>query len=316
MLSTGVFIQSLIPLYLMLLIGFAGKKFKVFNRNADQVFTQLLLYITLPALILYSLNTTLSRELFTDFIWLITMSIFNLSISVFAAAWVRKKSKLENARKSVYESLIVFGNQGFLGFAISYILMGEQGIIYVTFFNIFYLILIWTYGIYLFTKNEKKVKWKILIFNPGILSTVIGLVVLFLPYKWPALLSSTFESVGKMTIPLSMILIGGLLADIQWYEFRLYSKNVYLWIAASFKLLFLPMLLFVFLFFQVPHSLLIIAVLTAAMPSASTTSVYAQNYGGDVKFSSFGVMLSLLLCILTIPLLYSLLQWLFPLFSL
>ena len=138
--------------------------------------------------------------------------------------------------------------------------------------------------------------------------------MLFLPYMWPRPFLDTFESVGKMTIPLSMLLIGSLLADIGWQEFRRYSKNLYVLNAALFKLLILPLFLFVFLFLHVPYPLLIVAVLTSAMPSASTTSVYAQKFGGDVSFASFCVMMTTLLCMLTIPLLYSLLQWLYPFF--
>lgn len=311
MLSTGAFLQAMLPLYMMAFIGFAGRRMRILPSNANQVMTQLMLYITLPALILYSLHTELSNDLFKQFVWLIVLSIFVLSISIVFAAWLRSKANLPMQQKSVYESLIIFGNQGFIGFAISYILMGEQGIIYLTLFNICYLILIWTYGIYLFTKGEQHVNWKVLFLNPGILSTLTGLIMLFMPFSWPTPLLATFEDVGKMTIPLSMILIGSLLADIRKHEWRQYSKNIYLWIAASCKLVMLPLTLFVFLFFHVPYQLFIIAVLTSAMPSASTISVYAEKYGGDTSFASFGVLLTTVLCILTIPLLYSLLQWVY-----
>ncbi|WP_068676094.1 AEC family transporter [Oceanobacillus sp. Castelsardo] len=314
--STSAFLQAMVPLYIMALIGFTSRKVNILTSHANQVITQMMLYITLPALILYSLHTDFSKDILIDFAWLLTMSIFILSISVFIALLLRRKAALPMKQKSVYESLIIFGNQGFIGFAISYILMGEQGIIYLTLFNICYLILIWTYGIYLFTKSEQSINWKALFLNPGILSTLVGLLMLFLPFNWPVSLLDTFESVGKMTIPLSMILIGSLLADIKLHELHQYSINVYIWIAAGFKLLILPLFLFIFLFFQVPYPLIIIAVLTSAMPSASTTSVYAQKFGGDASFASFGVLLTTLLCILTIPLLYWLLQWLYPYFYL
>ena len=314
MLSTGAFLQALVPLYIIAAIGFASRKMRILNSNANQVITQLMLYITLPALILYSLNTTISTEQLTDFAWLVAMSIFILCVSVILASWLRRKATLPEKQKTVYESLIIFGNQGFIGFAIIYLLMAEQGIFYLTIFNICYLILIWTYGIYIFTKREQGVNWKALFLNPGILSTLVGLVMLFLPYMWPRPFLDTFESVGKMTIPLSMLLIGSLLADIGWQEFRRYSKNLYVLNAALFKLLLLPLFLFVFLFLHVPYPLLIVAVLTSAMPSASTTSVYAQKFGGDASFASFCVMMTTLLCMLTIPLLYSLLQWLHPFF--
>lgn len=314
MLSTGAFLQAMIPLYLMALFGFASRKTNILSSDAKRVITQLMLYITLPSLILYSLNTSFSAELVSDFIWLTVMSICVLSISVLTGLLLRRKANLKKKQKNVYESLIIFGNQGFIGFAIIYILMAEQGIIYLTFFNICYLILLWTYGIYLFTRSEENINWSGLFFNPGILSTLIGLVMLFLPFQWPAPLLTTFEDVGKATIPLSMILIGNLLAEIKWRDFITYSKNVYIWIAAGCKLLILPSLLLVFFLLPVPYPLIVIAVLTAAMPSAPTISIYAQKFGGDVSFASFGVMVSTLLCLLSIPLLYSLLQWLHPFF--
>jgi len=307
-LSTGAFLQAMIPLYFMTLIGFFSKRKRILNKHANLVITQMMLYITLPALILYSLNTNLTKELLTDFIWLIIMSIFVLSVSIFIGFLLRIRSRLPINQKSAYESLIIFGNQGFIGFAVSYILLKEQGIIYLTIFNICYLILIWTYGIYLFTKNKHGMNRRLLVLNPGILSTLIGLIILFLPFKLPLMILETFESIGKMTILLSMILIGSLLAEIDRKKLIDYSKNIYIWIAASWKLIILPLFLFVFLLFNVSYPLIVVAVLTAAMPSAPTTTVYAQKFGGDVSFASVGVILSTLLCIITIPLLYTLLQ--------
>lgn len=162
----------------------------------------------------------------------------------------------------------------------------------------------------LITKKEQTVNWKVLFLNPGILATLIGLCMLFLPFSLPTVMINTLEDVGKMTIPLSMLLIGSVLAKIRPQAMRQYFKNIYIWIAVFYKLLILPLFLLVFLFLHIPFPLLIISVLTAAMPSGSTTSVYAQQFGGDTAFSSFGVILSTLLCILTIPFLYSLLQWL------
>src|SRR5690625_230568 len=304
----------MIPLYIMAVIGFIGRKTKILSIHANHVITQLMLYITLPALILFSLNIRFSLDLLASLIWLVTMSFFVLSISIIIGKWLRRKSALPQQQKSVYESLIIFGNQGFIGFAISYIVMGEQGIIYLTFFNICYLVLIWTYGIYIFTKKQQTINWKVLFFNPGILSTLIGLFMMFLPFHWPQSFLQTFEDIGKMTIPLSMILIGSLLADISWSDFRQYSKNAYIWIAASFKLLIFPIFLLGFFFFNPPYSLLVIAILTAGMPSAPTTTVYAQKFGADANFASFGVLLTTLFCTLTIPLLYIFIIMLYPYF--
>ncbi|WP_376869500.1 AEC family transporter [Bhargavaea changchunensis] len=293
----------------MALIGFVARKMNILSRHANPVIIQLMLYVTLPALILFSLDTTFSKELLMDFSWLIAMSVFVMTVSIVIGAFLRWRAALPEGQKSVYESLIVFGNQGFIGFAVIYMLMGEQGVVYLTLFNILYLVLIWSYGIYLFTRNDASVTWRALFLNPGILATLVGLAMLFLPFNWPDMLLRTFEDVGKMTVPLSMILIGSLLADTRFEDFKLYSKNLYIWSASLMKLWILPLTLLVFLFLQVPEQLLLIAVLTAGMPSATTTTVYAQKFGADAVFASYGVIHSTTLCMLTIPLMYSLLQW-------
>ncbi|SEJ13093.1 hypothetical protein SAMN04488127_1057 [Bhargavaea ginsengi] len=309
-LSASAFILTMIPLYLMALIGFIAKKMNILNGNANPVITQLMLYVTLPALILFSLNTPFSMELLIEFTWLVSMSVFIMTVSMVLGAWLRKRADLPDGQKSVFESLIVFGNQGFIGFAVIYMLMGEQGVVYLTLFNIFYLVLIWSYGIYLFARHEASVNWRMLFLNPGILATLVGLIMLFLPFSWPDMIVRTFEDVGKMTVPLSMILIGSLLADTRMDDFKQYCSNLYIWLASLMKLLILPLTLLIFILFGVPETLLLIAVLTAAMPSATTTTVYAQKFGADAVFAYYGVIHSTILCLLTIPLLYSFLQWL------
>lgn len=312
MLSLNSFLQEMIPLYFMVFIGLFCRKMNIFNEKSKDTITQLLLNVTLPLIILYSLNATFTYDIVIDMLWLTSMSLFIIFASVIYAAWLRKRAKLPKAQKTVYESLIIFGNQGFIGFAIIYIIFDEPGMMYITIFNVCYLFLIWSYGIYLFTKQKNAVNWKLVFFNPGTLSTSLGVVVLFSPYTWPNFILDTFEMVGKMTIPLSMILIGILLAEMKRSQINMYIKNRYIWKAALFRLCIIPTFLFVFLMFQVPYHLFVVAVLTSAMPSASTVSIYAQKFGGDSSFSSVGVIVTTVLCVITIPLLYYVLLFIQP----
>ena len=306
--STNTFMLEMLVLYGIALLGYILKKIRVFNQHADEVFTTLVLYITLPALIIFSLNISFSSHLLSEFIWLIWMSIYILTISCILAYWLRKKSTLIHEQKPVYEGLIIFGNQGFIGFAVSFILLGEQGIIYVTIFNLFYLVLIWTYGIYLFSRSKAMISWKNIFLNPGIVSTVLGMLLFFLPITLPNVIATGLESIGKMTIPLSMMMIGMLVANIKWNDFKTIGKNKYLWISAFFRLLVIPCLFIPFLLLPIPFPVFLIAVLIAGMPAAPTIALYAQKYGGDSAFGAVGSLLTTILCLVTVPLLYALLK--------
>ncbi|MFP3919293.1 AEC family transporter [Lysinibacillus telephonicus] len=298
------FSQEMLTLYGIAILGFIVRKRGILNENANGVLTQLILYVTLPALILFSLDISFSFTLVKEFLLLIIMSIYVLLLSCFLAKWMGTRSKLPEKQNSVYEGLIIFGNQGFIGYAVIFIIFGNQGIIYLTMFNLCYLLLIWTYGIYLFSKNDDGIRWEILFLNPGILSTITGLVIFLSPITWPDIISDGLEIVGKMTIPLSMIIIGSLIADVKYASLFTIFKNGYLWKAAIAKLLFIPLLLVPFAAIGVTTPLLLIAVIVSGMPSAPTISLYAQKYGADAFFASLGVLLSTLLCIITVPFLY------------
>ena len=298
------FSLEMLTLYGIALLGFILRKTGILNNHSNEVLTQLILYVTLPALILVSLDIPFSNSLVKEFIWLTVMSVFILTFSCSLAAWMRKHAKLREDQKSVYEGLIIFGNQGYIGYAVSYILLGEQGILYLTMFNMCYLILIWTYGIYLFSKNKETIKWRKIFFNPGILSTLTGLILLLSPLSWPEVVFKGLDSIGKMTIPLSMILIGCLIANVSYKDFFLSLKNPYLWTSALAKLIFIPLFLLPFAAFSVPYPVLVIAVIVSGMPSAPTISLYSQKFGADTFFASMGTLLTTLLCVLTVPLLY------------
>jgi len=292
--------QEMVVLYCFLMIGFVMAKFRVLSNRANQVLAKLILNITLPALIIFSLYIPFSFAMLKEFSWLIGMSLYILSLSIVLAKWMGKRLHHIEERRSVYESLIIFGNQGFIGYAVIYALFAEDGIVYLAVFNIIYLLLIWTYGIYLFNKNERLFQAKRLL-NPGLTSTLIGIVFFLLPVPLPSFAIYVLEDVGKMTIPLSMMFIGSLLASEQLKGLIKLSKDTFLWKAAWMKLLLIPILILVFALLSVPKHLILIAAIVSGMPSAPTISLYAQEFGGDALYAATGVFLSTALCMITIP---------------
>lgn len=309
--SAGMFLNEMIILYAIACIGFIARKRNIFNQHANTVLTHLVLYITLPALIIYSLDVPFSYEIVKDFLWLVTMSVYILVIAILIAKWVGKKSNFSSMQKSALEGIIIFGNQGFIGYAVCYILLKEQGILYLTMFNIFYLVLIWTYGIYLFTKNSVTIEWKKIFWNPGILATCVGLLIFFSPVRLPGMMANMLETIGKMTIPLSMMMIGSLIAEVKIDTLVTTLKNKFLWQSVVLRLIVIPAFVFVFILLPVHYSLILIAVLVSGMPSAPTISLYAQRFGADPYFSSLGVLLTTSLCVISLPILYILVQYLY-----
>lgn len=302
------FFQELLILYCIAIIGYGAKRINLINRSFDEAVTQLILNITLPSLIIYSLNSPSTKIILTDLILLIILSSFNLGIAIIISSILANHNTLSNKQNKVYQSLIIFGNQGFLGFALIYSLYKETGIMLTSIYNLPFLVLIWTYGIYLMAGDKfsecKYSMGKSLLLNPGLLATFIGLVLFFLPLELPWPLVKLLSNVGSPTTPLSLLLIGSLIANLSLKNITALLKNWFLWSAAALKLLLIPLLFFPLKYLSLNPLVLTTAVLLAGMPSAPTTAIFAQNYNSDPQFAALGVSLSNLLALFTLPLLY------------
>ena len=66
--AMAVFLQEMFILYGIALLGWTARKLGILNEHANDVLTPLILYITLPALILFSSDLSFSFTLLKEFV--------------------------------------------------------------------------------------------------------------------------------------------------------------------------------------------------------------------------------------------------------
>ena len=119
--------------------------------------------------------------------------------------------------------------------------------------------------------------------------------------------SDTIGAIGDCNTALSMIVIGGILSDVPKEKIFDHISILY----SALRLLVLPLLIFaILLFLPVESMVRNVCVLLSAMPAASTTAMLAQRYEKDPEFASRIIFVSTLLSMLTLPLIFLLLEWL------
>ncbi|WP_059105009.1 AEC family transporter [Shouchella shacheensis] len=299
-------LSEMTMLYLIFVVGWLAMKFRLLPETSRGVFTKLLLYVTLPCLIVTSMHVPFEIDRGLAVVALLLLSAYFLGGTALIGRWTARRFKLPQERAGVYENLLLFGNQGFIGVAIAFQLFGHDGLFFAAVFNMIYFIAIWTYGIAVMQRDtprgERASLWK----NPGLIATSVGLLLFFLPISLPRSLFDAMNSIGQMTVPLSMLLIGCLIASIRLMDFLTYLRSKLLWVALSGRLFIVPFLLFLPLAFTpLPFDWLAIAVLLSATPCAPTVSLYAENYGGDTSFASVAVLVSTFAAAVTLPLLFA-----------
>ena len=137
------------------------------------------------------------------------------------------------------------------------------------------------------------------IFNPGIISVVIGLIIFLTPLSFPRLVYEPMNMLGTMTIPLAMIIVGGNLGST---ELGSMFKNRTLMLMCLIRLIVVPFIIILVLsLFKLPKIIIGITIIIDAMPSAPNTAIFARRYDSDYSLASQGVFLTTLMSILTIP---------------
>jgi malate permease and related proteins len=294
----GNIFNQVIVLFLIMLIGYGASKRGIIDKRVNKGLTELLMNITLPAMIIVSFNYSYSEEMLLKSMTLLGYSIvIHLTLTVFSKViYFRYPDNMKGSARF----MTIFSNCGFMGYPIIESVYGKEGVFYAAIFNIPFNILIWTIGVALFTNRKDLKNIKSIILNPGIVSVAIGLVFFVFSIKLPVPIYNTLDLVGRITTPLSMIVIGAMLGEISLKEIFI-GKELYY--ASFIRLIVVPLAgLAIFKYFGVEGMLLGIPVLILAMPGAANTALIAEKYGSNSIFASRAVFLTTVLSLLTIPL--------------
>lgn len=296
-----VIIKSVISLFLIMLVGVYGSKKDIITPEVNKGLIQILLQIALPFMIIASFVFTydeiIKANVFKTFYYSIIAYIIVAIISYILII------PIKNERKTIIHFSNVFTNTGYIGFPILFAMYGAEAVIYGSIFNMFFVIFLWTYGIILFRGNidKKELKKEIIvaITNPSVIAVLIGLLIMIFDIKIPELLLTSIKSVGNITGPLSMIIVGAILARV---EFKNYLKDWTIYYGIVTKLILIPAVLY-FISVLIKDTSIVAdsVILLASMPAAAMTSILAENYDKEKDYAAIIVLMTTLFSILTIP---------------
>lgn len=292
-----VITSQVLILFLIMFVGLAARKFRLLNNELNTGLTNFILNVTFPLNIIASFSFSFSRTILRNI--LIIFSCAALAHLLAAVISVFLYLRFPGPQRRILSFITIFGNVGFMGLPILESLFGKAGVFYGSIYVVVFNIFVWTLGVMIFTGKEDLKILKALA-SPALIAVLTGSALSILTIKLPLPVLKTLETVGSMTTPLSMIVVGSMMADIKIKE--LFSGfPVYYGTLA--RLLIIPLVLaFVLKFFNVPEQLLRISMTSTAMPAASLTAILAGKYKGDTVLASRIIILSTAFSIITIPL--------------
>lgn len=284
-------------MFLLVAVGFYVRKRGIVNAEGRMNMIDLCLNITLPFNVLYSFMRKWDWDLFIACGIILLLSAGYNAISVFFSAILYKKKEKKQQKSLKYGTII--SNSGFLGNPMVEGIYGSDGLLYAALFMLPVRIVMWTVGMAVFLKGSKDKLWKNVLTHPCIVAIYAGVIIMVCGIEFPTFVEKTITGISNCNTPLSMMLVGMMLAEVQ--PKGLIDKTMVFYTAI--RLLIIPAVVFVITAFLPIDSMLRgITVIMAGMPAPITTALLSAKYGGDEKYATGMIFLSTLVSLVTLPL--------------
>ena len=294
-----VVLNKIIGLFLIILVGVYGTKKKIINEEVNKGLRRILLEITLPLMIINSFTITfeesMKKNIFMAFIYSIIFMIVGGIISYIFLL------PLKCEKKRILHFANVFSNCGFIGFPLINSIYGAEGVVYTSIFNMIFTISLWTYGVMIFTNSLSRENIKKVFINPAVIAVYLGIIIMIFKVNLPAFIIDTTKIVGDMTAPISMIIVGSILSNVNVKDiFK--EKSIYY--GALIKLIIIPSILYLIsALIKDKSNVINTLIILQGMPAAAMTSILAADYNKEKEYSAIVVFVTTLLSIITIPIL-------------
>ncbi len=301
--SIQILISQMSQLFLVLLLGYVIYKIKLVDNNFISKFARLILDVTMPCMVLGSVLKLEERQELSDvLVSLFTATSLFFVILPITGYIIAKILFTKKKQINLYVFMNTYSNVGFMGFPIIQALCGNVGLFYAAMFNLIFNISIYTLGAWLINKNNSNAhSFKIKqLLSPGVILSVLAVVIYLLNINLPVVIDDAIYSIGSITSPSAMLIIGCTLAKMNIKDI-FNDWRVYVW--TLIKQIAIPLLLWVPLNFVIKNELVLyVAYILFSMPVANAAVLFATNSGGDIELASKTVFITTLFSLLTVPL--------------
>lgn len=302
MLQTTTTIMSLqVTLFLMILAGTFGKKLGIITPGFESGLSKFLMNLILPCSVLSAFSKQMDDQIWRQSIEVLVAGVC-VHIAYILIGLIVSRGQLPD-RKPVLQYAVLSPNTNFMGMPVIGGILGDIGILLLSIALFPVRVFVMTVGISYFVYGQSK-RWYInLLKNPSVWAVFIGIAMMALHLQYPKPLSQVLSYFSSCTTPLSMILIGGVVSQLNMEM----VKNLSVWKFCILRLLLIPALFFTILYFiPMDTTARTLTVLMSALPAGALTVIYTREYHRDETFAAACVIFSTALSIFTIPLVYML----------
>ena len=293
--------KQITVLFLMGLVGFLAVKAGKFKEEDSRIISNAVVYICSPCVIINAFQITFTPD-----------TLKGLLLAGGAAALVHiiltGGGKLLSGPlhlNGIEKASVEYSNAGNLIVPLVSSVLGEEWVFYTTAYIIVQTVLIWTHGQSVIRQGQEKDYRKILL-NPNIIAIAVGFILFATGIHLPSVVGQCISGFGDMIGPASMLVVGMIIGNVNLgWVFR--QKRPYL--ICFMRLVLFPVITILIFALSGAERLhpdaeyiLMVVLLATSAPVAVMVTQLAQIHGRDARYASVINVMSVIFCIVTMPL--------------
>ena len=296
----GALIQQLCVLYIFILVGFYLGKKRPDASGSSGIVSYVLVNVFFPAKIFLNFSTNFTVDYVQNNYVSVFIAIGLLLLMLALGAPVAQLLGRTHYEKKVYVYSTAISNYAYLGYVLIGEVLGDEAMNNLMVFCIPISIYCNTVGIAMLM--DKKINLKNLL-QPVTVAMFIGIAWGLLGLPLPEMIRTTLKSAGACMGPVSMVLVGLVLAGFTWKQLL---PSWQAWVFCAVRLLIVPAMVYgvcmlIGRFMPLPDAVYPSAVIMAAMPCGLNPVVYPKLIGQDCSLGAKLIPLTSILSMATIP---------------
>lgn len=275
------------PVFCAIAVGYAFGRFKKISLES---LIEVLLYITIPSLVISSLT---KRNFAISDVAVIAGAAVTVILGTGAISYVYLAIIKKRDLRGFYLPAM-FMNSGNMSFPLALLAFGEEGLSIAVIYYITVSLLVYSLGIYIAKGGGGLGEMFRL---PLIYASIIGLAINLTNVTLPNPLQVTVDMLGAATIPLMLISLGYRLHSAKLSHFWISLAGSIIRIGGGVSIAYL-----IVTFFAIQGLDAKIIILSSAMPSAVINFIISHRYNVHSDLVASTVVVSTLLSVVTTPL--------------
>ena len=301
-------LQGIFEVIFIISIGFILSRKGWFDSNTSALLTKIVMKVALPFYMVVNMVRDFTHDSLVQIAPDLVLPFASIFLAYFVGSIAAAVLHIRKDRQGIFITCFFIANTIFIGLPVNLALFGPKSVPSVMLYYMANTTMFWTLAVYHIVNDSTGGKNMPLfsmqtikkVFSPPLEGFLIGLVLVMLDVKLPDFLVMSFQYVGNMATPLSLIVIGIEMSLISWKDIH-WDRDIIGALCGRF--LVCPCCVLALLpFIPITDMSAKVFTMQASMPAMTQMTVVAKSVGADVQYATEISFLSIALGLVVIPL--------------